>query len=242
MRQVIIILILYFSFYNCLAQKNNVRELNTWIKENNVKFGSPTTPKGYIRFLDCGEIIAFKKKIGDTLVIYSRSHTIAEDIKKLSKSILDKDWNVLRYPKKIQKNQTILIQNMRKHTFLIKSDTIYLLDEYDKKKSDTYLKILKRYFDNKITKEKFKRLAQENETKDYGYTPKFKIIYFKGIFYKSNTYSFSKKENFRKEYVSLINSWIENEIKYFEINLNTHTAGKYVISEDFIFINTETCK
>lgn len=50
-----------------------------------------------------------------------------------------------------------------------------------------------------------------------------------------------KINNAREEVVSLMRNWDENGKQFFEINLETHSVGKFIISEDFEFINTEKC-
>ncbi|MFC0878927.1 hypothetical protein ACE01N_20200 [Saccharicrinis sp. FJH2] len=241
MKYLFIISILTFSFNLVHLHPENQQELKWWIKNHHITFGIPQTPDGFERFLDCGDVIAFRKKVNDTLIVYSRGSSIAENVAELNKSIQKSNWNILRYPIYTQKNGTIVVQNMRKWTFLIKPDTLYLLDTYDEKKADKHMKIMEKFFQKEITEKEFKKLVNENEAKDYGFIPKFKAIYFKGIFDKKNTYKFSKKENFRKETVTLKNSWTENGTKYYEINLKTNTAGNYILSEDFNFINTENC-
>src|SRR5690606_19959641 len=184
---------------------------------------------------------AYRKIIGDTIIIYSRGGSIAEDIESLNESIKDKRFNIYRYPKKTQNNGTIIIQEMRKWTFLARNDTLYLLDEYDERKSEEHIKIMDSFLKGKITESEFRKKVDKNELKDFGFKPKFKVIYFKGIFDKSNSYTFKVNQNFRKENVTLLKSWKEKDKTYYKINLETWTAGKYVISEDFEFINTEIC-
>jgi hypothetical protein len=237
-----IISILFFSIHLSYAQNGDKKEIKKWIKDNNIEFGSPTTPIGFTRFLDCGDLITYKKVLNDTIIIYSRGGAIAENIDKLNKSIKDKDWNILRYPIYSQDNGTIVIQEMRRWIFLTKSDTLYLLDEYDEFKASEHIKIMKRFMNKEISDEEFAAMAKENNDKDYGFTPKFKVIYFAGIFNKTDTYDFSEQLNFREESVSLIDTWKRNDKIYYQIDLKTHTAGKYVISDDFEFINTEFCE
>lgn len=241
MKILIVISILFLSTININAQEKSDKELKKWMKENNIVFNSPFTPDGFTRFLDCDNVFAFKKEIGDTLIIYSRGGSIAENIDELNESVKDPIWNSLRYPKYSQNNGTIVIQIMRKRVFLINKDTLYLLDVYDDLKAAEHLKLTKKLIEKNITISEFEKLALENSTKDYGFVPKFKAIYFTGIFNKSEHYQFSKDKNFREESVYLINAWNDDEKEYFEINLETNTAGKFIISEDFDFINTEKC-
>lgn len=242
MKRHIIILILTFSSTFSFAQNKEVKKLDKWIEKNNIVFNSPTCPEGFEHFQNCNEIHAYRKVIGDTIIVYSRGGSIAEDIKSLTESIKDERFNIYRYPKKSQNNGTIVVQKMRKWTFLSRNDTLYLLDEYDERKSSEHIKIMDAFFKGKISESEFEKKVQENENKDFGYKPKFKMIYYKGIFEDSNDYTFDENQNFRKEKVTLLTSWKDKDLTYYKINLKTWTAGKYVISEKFEFINTEICK
>ncbi len=242
MKRHIIILILTISSIFSFAQNKEVKKLEKWIDKNNIVFNSPACPEGFEYFQNCNEIHAYRKVIGDTIIIFSRGGSIAEDIESLTESIQDERFNIYRYPKKVQKNGTIIIQEMRKWTFLARNDTLYLLDEYDERKSEEQIKIMNAFFKGKITESEFKIQVDENESKDFGFKPKFKMIFFKGIFDKSDDYSFNVNQNFREENVTLLTSWKENDRTFYKINLKTWTAGKYIITEDFEFINTEICK
>ncbi|WP_157471446.1 hypothetical protein [Marinifilum fragile] len=227
-----------FSF----GQSSEKVKLQEWIKTNNIVFNSPSSPEGFEHFINCNDMHAYRKTIGDTIIIYSRGSSVAENIKTLKKTIKKENFNVLCYPTRTQNNGTIIIQYMRKWTFLKKNEALYLLDDYDKRKDDEFGKILTAWIDKKITDSEFQKQVKENENKDFGFVPQFKMIYFKGIFDNSNVYKFKKNQNFKEEKVTLLRTWNHRNKKYYKINLKTWTAGKYVISEDFEFINTEICE
>lgn len=242
MKKHIAILILTFSSTISFAQNSELERLEKWILKTNTIFNSPKCPDGFEHFQNCNEIQAYRKIIGDTLILYSRGGSIAEDIETLNESIKDERFNIYRYPLSTQENGTIIIQEMRKWIFLSRNDTLYLFDEYDERKSEEYLKIMDTFFKGKISESEYQRKAKENEQKNYGFIPKFKAIYFKGIFAESTEYTFNKKQNFREEKVQLWKTWKNNDKNYYKINLTTWTAGEFVISEDLEFINTEICK
>ena len=242
MKKHVIILILTISSTFSFAQDMRLKNLEKWIEKNNIVFNSPTCPEGFEYFQNCNEIHAYRKIIGDTIIVYSRGGSIAEDIEALNKSIQEERFNIYSYPKEIQNNGTIIIQKMRKWTFLSRNDTLYLLDNYDKRKRIENSKILSAFLTGEISETEFNKQTKDNESKDFGFVPKFKMIYFKGIFDKKNNYKFNVNQNFREEDVTLLKSWNENDKTYYKINLKTWTAGKFVISEDFEFINTEICK
>lgn len=242
MEKYMIVFILIFYNINSFSQPNKERKLESWIKENNIVFNSPISPEGFDHFLKCNNVHAYRKNIGDTIIIYSRGDAIAENVETLSKSIKKTEFNVFRYPSYTQNNGTIVVQELRKWTFLFRKDTLYLLDEYDDEKTTELIKTMLASNKGKMPKPDFTKEPKEIKSKDLGFRPQFKMIYYKGIFKKNNEYVFNKNQNFREEKVNLIRSWKQNEKQYFEINLVTNTAGRYVLSDDLTFINTEDCK
>lgn len=241
MKKSIVFITLVISINICSAQSNSYAELKNWIKNNQIVFNSPETPTGYSRFLDCNGKIAYRKDIGDTIIIYSRGGSIAEDIETLNESIKKPEFNIYRYPKAKQNNGTIMIQEMRKWVFRVNQDTLFLLDEHDDKKNAIHCKLTEKLMLGDITEIEFEIQTKENYESDYGFKPFFKVVFYKDIFKKSNVVKLDKINNAREEVVSLMRNWDENGKQFFEINLETHSVGKFIISEDFEFINTEKC-
>jgi hypothetical protein len=241
MKKTHLTIIIFIISFSCLAQEE-VIELDNWIKAKNITFNNPTAPNGFNHFLTCNKVHAYRKNIGDTLIIYSRGGSIAENIEKLEKSIKEPEFNIYRYPTYKQKNGTIVIQNLRKWIFVQRKDSLYLLDTSNDKQIESHIQISRDFMQKKISKEEFLKQTEENNKNDFGFQPKLKLIYWNGIFDKSNEYTFTEKENFRKEKVSLIKKWTENGKNFYKINLETNTAGKYIFSEDFLFLNTEMCE
>jgi len=233
----VFLLIISFSF------GQNAKEIETikWLEKNRIILNSPKTPSGFKHDLNCGEIQSFKRVNGDTIIIYSRGSRIAESLERMKEIINQKNIKKIYYPTTVQKNGTVLIQFLRKWTFLKRDDKLFILDEYNDKKLKEHLKIIDDFLNKRVSQTEYKTRVQINDKKDYGFKPKFKMIFFKGIFERSSDHLFLENQNFRKEKVSLINKWIENDQTFYEINLETKTAGKFIISEDFEFINTEKC-
>ncbi|TNJ40922.1 hypothetical protein KFZ70_15040 [Tamlana fucoidanivorans] len=241
MKNHILTLIFLKVSFASLAQKQTP-ELDNWIKTNNIEFNNPNAPNGFEHFLNCDKIHAYRKTIGDTIIIYSRGSSIAENIEQLKKSIKKREFNVYRYPAYKQSNGTIVMQNLRKWTFLRRNDSLYLLDTNNDKKIKSHTQISMDFMTKKINKEEFLKKVAENDKKDFGFQPKFKLIYWNGIFDQTNQHTFNKKENFRQEKVQLIKQWVKNDQIFYKIKLETNTAGDYTFSEDFSFINTEICE
>ncbi len=235
-----ILLILFNT--SCFSQSPEEINLEKWIKKENITFNSPICPEGFEHFQNCKEINAYRKISGDTIIIYSRGGSIAEDIETLNESIKDQRFNIFRYPLNKQSNGTIVVQEMRKWTFLSRNDTLYLFDEFDEIKSAEFIKIMSAFYKGKISEAEYKKQTEENEKKDLGFIPQFKMIYFKGIFDDTNVYQFDENQNFKEEKVTLLKTWENKGVCYFKIDLETWTAGEYIISDDFKFINTEICE
>ena len=242
MKRLTIILILTLYSFLSFSQIANEIALENWIEQHHIVFNSPTCPSGFEHFVNCNEKQAYRKIIGDTIITYSRGNRIAENVDKLNESVKDKEFNVLRYPAYTQKNGTIVIQEMRKWIFICKKDTLYLLDERDDKKEEELNILLETMLSGKISGEEYFKKLQVIENTDFNFKPKFKMIFFKEIFKNSNEYAFLPNQNFRNESVTLLDTWTINNKKYYKIRLKTWTAGTYIISEDYDFINTEICE
>ena len=131
---------------------------------------------------------------------------------------------------------------MSKHTFIWQNDTLYLLDDYNQAAAKAQLKLMEDHFAKKISTEEYSKKLKEVDESKYPFTPKFKVIYFKGIFDNGDKYDFSENENFRKESVALIDKWTENGTIYYEINLETHTNGRHKFSEEMKMLERNNCR
>jgi|GEM_PF-1117896 len=222
-------------------QNDRERETAAWLVANNITFDNPRCPEGFEYFQNCPEKHAYRMIKGDTIIIYSSGGGMQYNLRRLKEAFAKKDFNVFEYPIDNQGDGNVYVQFMQKRTFLLRNDSLYLYDEYDKKKETALMKYM-----NSNPREKFSDAEIQAELKkiadqDYGYTPKFKLIYFKGIFSNGSTYQFSKSQNFREESVSLKSEWTDGDKRYNKINLKTYTAGTYIIADDFSFINTDKC-
>jgi hypothetical protein len=82
---------------------------------------------------------------------------------------------------------------------------------------------------------------KELEGQDFGFVPKYKAIYFTGIFDKMHSYTFGPTENFRGETVHWTGASFSGGKKILEINLDTYTDGRYRFSEDMTMLETANC-
>jgi len=210
-----------------MAQTKVHNKTEKWIDKKEIELNNPITPEGFERQTDCKGRPMYRRESSDTIELFTWGGSIAEDLKTFKKSTKDKDFNVYRYPSEIQKNGTVIVHRISKRTFIWKNDTLYLLDDYNQAAAKAQLNLMEDHFAKKISTEEYRKKLEEFDESKYPFTPKFKIIYFKGIFDQDNRYDFSEEENFRKESVSLIAKWSENETTYFEINLDTHTNGRH---------------
>src|SRR5690606_28097118 len=145
----------------------------------------------------------YRKDNGDTIILYTWGGSIAEDLKTFKKSTNQVGFNIYRYPVKVQNNGTVVVNRMAKQTYVWRSDTLYLLDEYNKSAADAHSKLTNAHWAKEISTEEYKKKLKEFDESKFPYEPQFKIIYFKGIFEKGKSYQFVETENFRSETVEL---------------------------------------
>ena len=224
------------------GQSKEQKKTEKWINKKDIRLNNPTTPDGFERQADCKGRPIYRKESNDTITLMTWGGSIAEDLKTFKKSTQEEGFNVFRYPSEVQKNGTVIVNRLTKYTFIWRNDTLYLLDDYNEAASKAQLKLMEDHFAKKISSEEYRRKLEEFDKSKYPYTPKFKIIYFKGIFNDNVRYEFSEKENFRMESVSLVDRWTENGTTFFEINLDTHTKGRHGFSEDMKHLERNNCR
>lgn len=222
-------------------QNDLERETATWLAANNITFDNPRCPEGFEYFQNCPEKHAYRMIKGDTITIYSSGGGMQYNLRRLKEAFSKKDFNVFEYPLYNQGDGNVYVQFMRKRTFLLCNDSLYLYDDYDEKKEVAMMKYLNSNPREKSSDEQIQAELKKITAQDYGHIPQFKLIYFKGIFNNGVNYQFSKSQNFREESVSLKSEWTEGYKKYYKIDLKTYTAGTYIIADDFSFINTDKC-
>ena len=242
MKRVTIIFIFILQSTISFAQTEELKQTEKWIVKNDIELNSPLTPIGFERKTDCKEQPIYRKNISDTIVLYTWGGSIAEDLDKFKLTTQEEGFNIYRYPTKIQKNGTVIVNRMSQHEFIWRNDTLYLLDDYNEAASKARLKLMKDRFADKISKDQYEKELKEFDESKYPFTPKFKIIYFTGIFDNSIYYVFAEKENFRQEKVELIDKWMENGKMYYEINLDTYTNGRYRFTDDLTEIERNNCR
>ncbi|MDR2271906.1 MAG: hypothetical protein LBF27_13460 [Sphingobacterium sp.] len=222
-------------------QNDLEKETAAWLAANKISFDNPQCPEGFEYFQNCPEKHAYRMIKGDTIIIYSSGGGMQYNLRRLKEAFAQKDFNIFEYPIYNQGDGNVYVQFMRKRTFLLRNDSLYLYDDYDKKKEAAIMKYLNSNPREKFSDAEIQTELKKIEAQDYGYTPQFKLIYFKGIFNNGSTYQFSKSQNFREESVSLKSEWTDGHKRYYKINLKTYTAGTFIIADDFSFINTDKC-
>jgi hypothetical protein len=241
MRKLILfITILQWTF--CFSQSNEQKKTQKWIDKMEIQLNNPITPEGYIRQSDCKEQPIYRKEISDTIILYTWGGSIAEDLKTFKETTIEEGFNVYRYPSKVQSNGTVVVTRMSKDVFVWRNDSLYLLDSYNETASEAFIQIMKDHSAKKITTEEYKQKMENFDDNNYLYTPKFKVIYFNGIFENSESYKFAQNQNFREEAVILKSKWTSNGITYIEFNLDTHTNGRYRIATNLSWIESNNCK
>ena len=242
MKTQLLAFLLLLICFTSTAQNKETDELRAFLKNNNIELGNPTPLSGYKVFRDCNNGAVYKRVNGDTIIMYNSASSIAENIDRFKITAKSKDFNTLVYPIYFQDNATVVVQHMKKQVFLFRNDTLYLFDSYNEKKSQDQMKLIFAVSSKKITESEFDSKMKALEMQIYDTAPAFKMIYFKGIFKNGDTYRFSKKQNYLEESVHLDDKWMQNNKECFKINLKTHTNGRYMFSEDMVFLSYENCQ
>jgi hypothetical protein len=242
MQKKIFTLLIIFQSVIVIAQTKEQKKIDKYIASNNIILNNPTTPTGFDRYTDCKGRPIYRKDSAETIIIYTWGGSVAEDLERFKNIINSETFNIHSYPSKTQSNGTVIINRMSKHIFVWRDKELYLLDSFNEKSSQAELKLMDDFFANKISKENYEKKLQELNDSIFPNTPQFKLIYFEGMFDTSYFYEFSEEQNFRKEYVKLMANWEDSGVEFFEINLKTHTNGRYRFSKDMKVLERTNCK
>lgn len=216
-------------------------KIDKWIDQKGITMNSPIAPAGFTSFLDCQMRPAYRRVSGDTITLYTWGGSIAEDLETFKKSVASPDFNVFRYPTKTQTIETVVVVRMGRRDFIWRHDTLYVLDSYNKERATRSLKLMEDHWAKTLTDEEYEKQMKELEGQNFGFVPQYKAIYFTGIFDKMRSYTFGPTENFRGETVHWTGASFSEGKKIFEINLDTHTDGRYRFSEDMMMLETANC-
>lgn len=242
MKRQLIFLTIILQATITLGQSKEQKKTEKWLNKKEIQLNNPETPEGFERQTDCKGRPIYRKESADTITLMTWGGSIAEDLKTFKKTTQESGFNIYRFPSEVQKNGTVIVHRMSESTFIWRNDTLYLLDTYNEAAAKAHLKIMEDHFAKKISTEEYRRQLESFDDSKYPFTPKFKIIYYKGIFNDSDRYEFSEKENFRMESVSLVEMWTESGTTYLEINLDTHTNGRHRFSEDMKHLERNNCR
>lgn len=214
-----------------------------WVQQNNIELNNPKPPAGFIRSFSCDSSAVYKKRIGDTIIFYNWTHTIAETLPEFIEIYKRPEYNITKYPKKVQKNGTIIVVTLRADTFIYRNDSLYLLDEdrdYFVTQFIENMELLQKKQIDSVTFENRMKEAKLIDERDY--PPKFKLIFHKKLFKKSNSILLKKDVNFKEERVELVRKWKQNGKRCYEINLHQDRDGRYIFNSDMIFLDWENCQ
>ena len=223
------------------AQSALQEQTEKWMKDNHIKLNNPTVPEGFIQFRDCKSNLNYKRVSGDSIFLFSQGGAIAEELETFKQSTREPNFNSLRYPYSIQRNGTVVVISFKLHKFIWRNDTLYLYDDFNSDANEAFLQIMKDYSAKIISEEAYKKQLKEFDQTKYPVYPKLKAIYFNEIFKNSSSYTFNKDQNFRKETVYLVKRDNEGRKEILEINLDTHSNGRYRFSSDLAIIEAVNC-
>lgn len=207
-----------------------------------INLTNPNTPKDFDKFIDCKSRPSYIRHSGDTIFLYSWNGSSAQTLKEFKKTTKDNGFNTYNYPSLVQGNGTVIVNKLSLRIFIWRNDTLYMFDDYNSDLAAAEMTIMFEYFDKKISKKEYETKMKNLDRSKYPFTPKFKTIFFKGIFDNDNIYIFSHDQNFKEESVEFIKKYEENNVNYIEINLKTYTDGRFRFSDDLKHIERNNCK
>ncbi|RYM35736.1 hypothetical protein ERX46_01710 [Brumimicrobium glaciale] len=242
MKTIILTLVIILNSIFIIAQNKNQLELENWIKSNGIEFNKTTREIGFEPFTDCKNRPAYRKVIGDTIIVRSWGGSVAENLETFKKTALAPDFYIKKYATKVQKNATVVVSFLVDDIFIWRNDTLYLFDTSNLEKSRESITLMEKKWRKEINEGKYEKELKKLERKEYGFVPKFKAIYYSGIFEDKNGYRFLEHENFREELVLLIKRGNENGKEVIHFQLITHTNGWYRISTDLSQLENTRCQ
>src|SRR5690606_35995428 len=136
-------------------------KMEEWMIKSGIELNNPKVPEGFKSQLDCKNRPMYRKDNGDTIILYTWGGSIAEDLKTFKKSTNQVGFNIYRYPVKVQNNGTVVVNRMAKQTYVWRSDTLYLLDEYNKSAADAHSKLTNAHWAKEISTEEYKKKLKE---------------------------------------------------------------------------------
>lgn len=228
---------------NLSSQTRDYMQTKEWLDQHNIELNQPKGIEGFDHFVDCDSNHSFRKIVGDTIILYSKGGSAPKSLSEFKELILHQSYNVTRYPSLIQKNGTILMTNLDKLVFIWRNDTLYLWDDTNYEKQEDFMVLQKRYSTQEINFTEFKTRVEDLEHKEYNnYSPRFKVIYFKGIFINNVTYTFSQELNFKKETVKLINAGEVIDQQIYVIKLESNKNYYFTLIESNGQMLIQKCK
>jgi len=237
----VLTLIFTLSLSLLYGQTNEQLKTEKWLFKNNIQLMEIDNPKEFDKFYDCESRPAFIKHTGDTILLYSWNGSVAQTLDEFKKTVKQKDVDPYYYPSEVQSNGTVVVNNLNLSVFLWRNDTLYLFDDYNADLGEAQMDIMFKLepFNEKVYEAEINKI----DLSKYPFTPSFKTIYFKDIFKSSETYAFTMDQNFKLESVRLIGVFVENNIEYTEIKLNTRNdGGTFRFSSDLKQIERTNCK
>jgi len=237
MKHCIPLLLFALTAITSIGQTAEQKKLDKWLAKHNIELNNPKAPEGFIQTTDCKSRPLYRQNKGDTIILYHGGSSIAQDLKTFKETLKDPNYGTLIYASKTQKNGTLIVHHFIKSRFIWRNDTLYIGDTYNEKASEETIKALDDFLNKRITSNEYGEIASS-------YKPskeRFKVIYYRGLFSSKTKYQFTQEENFRKESITLIDRWIDEEKLVLQVNLKTNTNGRYTFNSDMTLLETTHC-
>jgi hypothetical protein len=248
------------------GQSKEYLQTINWFSANNIEINNPTPPKGFKKFLDCDSHVVYKKVIGDTILFYKFAFSMATKFEEVIKIHKRPYFNTTVFPQMVLETGAVIVTRMVPNIFLIRNDSLYLLDNSERKlfnatkmiddfqskakeNIDSLLVALNEFVGDaalqwqdtqELDNLKGTESIWSGEHPDY-----FKVVFHKKMFLQSNTIVFQRKpiefegkKASAEERVDLLREWKQQGKQCYYIRVYGDFGG--TIINDLIFASDGT--
>ncbi|MCJ8289989.1 MAG: hypothetical protein HRT58_10025 [Crocinitomicaceae bacterium] len=214
--------------YKLLGQANK-----EWLVRNNVKLNIlPKADPSTLRYL-CDSTLIFKEVFGDTIKIWFKGSGFAVDTVQIVDILNSTLYGKSLYIKEVHDQGKILALYLHPITFVVRNDSLFQLDIFNKLSADSLRTIYTVPVDE--FQETYDRVVKANEYKE------FKLIYHPSLFGEGDF-----THNRKGDVIRLASIWELDGVKYYELQFIRpyepySVKRRYIFDDSFRFLNLEGC-
>ncbi|MCJ8289942.1 MAG: hypothetical protein HRT58_09780 [Crocinitomicaceae bacterium] len=204
-----------------------------WLVRNNIELNKlPKADPSTLRYL-CDSSLILKEEVGDTIKIWFNRTGVPVDTIQIFNKLNSPLYGKSLYIKGIHEQGKILAVRLHPLTFLVRNDSLFQLDTFNKLTPDSIRKIYSVPVDK--FQEAYDKIIKPNQYKE------FKLIYHPKIFQDGDF-----THNRKGDIIRLASVWELDGVNYYEIQFISPyepygVKRRYIFDENFRFLNLEGC-